>query len=851
MILKLLFFFRGLNVVLCMVATEDKTDQTCEEPGPVSNVYRKWDGGYENSTTTYQCYFGYNLWKGNLTRTCLNGSYSGSPPHCVLDCGKPRDMYAVTQAFSSTSAGSRVVNTCWDNYTQVDDNMIIHCNSYMQRWSVEPARCKSSNNLLVLDPYTQCYYANSSFEEQSIVFDVSTETKFYQITDIKFRLKGDLEILPDNITITVRQNGGSWTHPNCALLEQSDFINGSLQVNCSAMAIGQSVVFIPRYGNISSNFGICDIEIYGRIHKVDCSRPDFFHGAKPIYYETTFHSKANYVCENGFYTLHKGSTATCLFFNFWSSDNIKCTNEANIAAGRTVFDPEKQYFYELLTDDLDDTCASITKGQLKVDFQKDRFEYREIIIHITKGLFRLWRQLSVHVNSNDGRTHPCYSNPYEFYWYPIRTYTCHTYPVGSSITINVDSAVDVCEIRAFGYRYIEHKTRECLRSEKGQEYNGFQHHTLSGKTCASWDIPGNIWFKKLDFFPDATLADARNYCRNPKGMHTRPWCFTSGDAKSWEYCPVVSCTSVCPLRDDGFDYVGKLSNTLSGKLCQNWASITGGSVQFSRSAFPDKDDNHNSCRNPAVSQSGPWCYTNLTSLNYEKCKMPICPLAPLEDRLEYTEYSEDVVISFEECFMWSSMDPLMIKRYTKIRFTTDYIVNVCERWQHNITMFCSQENLSELLWRYVFIHCYDDESSTSSLESTTDNDVATTHFSDKLITSQEIEISATPSEVLSIRNTSTQKPSCGCLSEVTKIKRIEIVRERIINITIELTVPKATLSSTIRKRKSAEDDRPSVSYLGYVAMTIMALSGSIFVIPDLFHLILYIKVNYFRKDDLA
>ena len=44
----------------------------------------------------------------------------------------------------------------------------------------------------------------------------------------------------------------------------------------------------------------------------------------------------------------------------------------------------------------------------------------------------------------------------------------------------------------------------------------------------------------IDDFPDATLDDAGNYCRNPDG-EPNLWCYTTNSSSRWEYCDVPLC----------------------------------------------------------------------------------------------------------------------------------------------------------------------------------------------------------------------------------------------------------------------------------------------------------------------
>ena len=69
----------------------------------------------------------------------------------------------------------------------------------------------------------------------------------------------------------------------------------------------------------------------------------------------------------------------------------------------------------------------------------------------------------------------------------------------------------------------------CKTSQMGKEYRGEVSQTISGKTCQRWDsqVPNSHAFTNPNSFPDATLSEASNYCRNPGDMADGPFCVTT------------------------------------------------------------------------------------------------------------------------------------------------------------------------------------------------------------------------------------------------------------------------------------------------------------------------------------
>uniref|UniRef100_A0A4W5NGB0 Plasminogen n=1 Tax=Hucho hucho TaxID=62062 RepID=A0A4W5NGB0_9TELE len=172
----------------------------------------------------------------------------------------------------------------------------------------------------------------------------------------------------------------------------------------------------------------------------------------------------------------------------------------------------------------------------------------------------------------------------------------------------------------------------------GGAYRGTVAVTTSGKACQVWAAqtpqkhnrtPDNYPCKGLDL----------NYCRNPDNERM-PWCYTTDPETRWEYCKVPSCGDVpgpddaapTPAEEDcyvgsGSEYRGMVTETISGKKCQSWSSMTPHSHKKTPQDFPKADLRRNLCRNPDGDRA-PWCYTTDPSVRWEFCAVEKCPTAP-------------------------------------------------------------------------------------------------------------------------------------------------------------------------------------------------------------------------------
>ena len=70
--------------------------------------------------------------------------------------------------------------------------------------------------------------------------------------------------------------------------------------------------------------------------------------------------------------------------------------------------------------------------------------------------------------------------------------------------------------------------------------------TKTGKPCQSWtsQLPHAHYNTNPIDFPDHNLVDAQNYCRNPYGLLSAPWCYTTDPNSRWEFCDVPPCDSL-------------------------------------------------------------------------------------------------------------------------------------------------------------------------------------------------------------------------------------------------------------------------------------------------------------------
>ncbi|XP_060070843.1 uncharacterized protein LOC132550773 [Ylistrum balloti] len=79
----------------------------------------------------------------------------------------------------------------------------------------------------------------------------------------------------------------------------------------------------------------------------------------------------------------------------------------------------------------------------------------------------------------------------------------------------------------------------CKQTQSGTDYKGNWGRTVSGRVCQRWTSQ----YPHLNNY-STLLSGEVNYCRNPGSnaySHTQPWCYTTDEHVTWEYCSIPNC----------------------------------------------------------------------------------------------------------------------------------------------------------------------------------------------------------------------------------------------------------------------------------------------------------------------
>merc|ERR1712142_463876 len=99
----------------------------------------------------------------------------------------------------------------------------------------------------------------------------------------------------------------------------------------------------------------------------------------------------------------------------------------------------------------------------------------------------------------------------------------------------------LAELAAFIARIDTLEDLRCCKDVKCQNYRGTLAVTKKGHTCQDWDkdtVQSNTGNEPWDA-PNAGLV--KNFCRNPDGDSSGPWCYTLTDGERWDNCDIPLC----------------------------------------------------------------------------------------------------------------------------------------------------------------------------------------------------------------------------------------------------------------------------------------------------------------------
>ncbi|XP_067650835.1 uncharacterized protein [Haliotis asinina] len=688
-----------------MEISSDLPHNDCGEPPPCANTYRTFP---DNNTVEYRCIDTYVLSAGDLVRHCVDGKYNGTCPVCTLDCGPPLNTSYASITSTGTEGGDKVTYTCPDGF--LVSSTETECSVAYGYWWVGD-RCFANSSLdvaaftavqtstatlddilnttavhLQLPPdvaFNATYAVDPTKLGVSLANGECSSTARERRPHMNVTLGSFYDIF--QVAVTLPDDAFAYSLPNLEVKLQNHPTHrwSTCMKHTAIIPVGSRFVATcrghryPGYGKyiqLEADFGdnlgmlqICRIEVYARpITSVDCGQPPL----RPFSMltrrpSTTHHNRyaerVSYECIEG-YSVKGGRTQSSCNVNGYWTGSVVCTADDNLSHDKPVsLASNASVDVCQLTDGNMSSCAvahGVTERTFVIELGRD-VEVGDVSITYFASKHKypvttvtVWR------DGYDNSSCP----PHSINYVPeTANVQCPSFPVGRYVGIRIKFKetvdLDVCEIMVHGRPYNE--ALECFRKSKQTDYKGHLNVTVTGIPCQRWDsqTPHAHTHTDISKFPDDNLEDAANYCRNPEGKHGL-WCYTINPDVEWQYCPLRSCDLMCMQDDKGLTYKGSIQKTSSGARCIAW----------SNRIIPFKQRNHfsnfwhgmNYCRNPLLSQSQPWCYTNAANASqYEFCDVP--ETCPTTSQMTRSRWVADVHQTFDdllpstECLVWNRL----------------------------------------------------------------------------------------------------------------------------------------------------------------------------------------------------
>ena len=86
----------------------------------------------------------------------------------------------------------------------------------------------------------------------------------------------------------------------------------------------------------------------------------------------------------------------------------------------------------------------------------------------------------------------------------------------------------------------------CIRDSLGSDFVGTISSTVTERECQRWDdqAPHQHDFTDPSVYPDASIPDAENFCRNLDDDPNGPWCFTNDPNVRRQTCNIPICRGI-------------------------------------------------------------------------------------------------------------------------------------------------------------------------------------------------------------------------------------------------------------------------------------------------------------------
>ncbi|XP_060588871.1 sushi, von Willebrand factor type A, EGF and pentraxin domain-containing protein 1-like [Ruditapes philippinarum] len=125
----------------------------------------------------------------------------------------------------------------------------------------------------------------------------------------------------------------------------------------------------------------------------------------------------------------------------------------------------------------------------------------------------------------------------------VDSYTGTVYQETASISCNTnfEASADTISCQASGnWETVACNAADCYVNNVW-DYAGTRNITPSGYPCDLWTNHIGDYRVNVDWMPESSIADAKNYCRQPSSYSWNIWCFSTHPSYEYELCGISQC----------------------------------------------------------------------------------------------------------------------------------------------------------------------------------------------------------------------------------------------------------------------------------------------------------------------
>ncbi|KAK7473756.1 hypothetical protein BaRGS_00034979, partial [Batillaria attramentaria] len=837
---------------------------TCVEPAPVPYAYRNVILGVVGPDVIYTCYDGYDVVSGDLFRACdINGTYTGQPPECKLICRnlvEPAGIRVLTPTTLTGHAGTQAFGFCHMTEYPVSSggSPYTPCSGQQESVPYMDTTLSSSatgSDCFLTEPETSPYWsANFSHGSPPELFDVNVV-----IINVGGNMSDECAAPPVipllKLNTELQNNYVSGDSVRYACADNLLAVSGSGVSECSPFGSWSYPTL-----SCTANEWVAQTSLT-TITDADESSGSVHTGSDTYAFRVYLPTKSEVQTIAVFM---EGATVTSVSTLASSSGLLRPCNVTVAADRLTTAGCPQMPVAEAVQLNLSAESRSVEVQifevrvfgrpfvtALECSRTKTGADYKGTLATTVSGsTCETWSDAILQLLEFQANFLPdeTVGDAGNFCRNPKGSYPSPMCFVRQGILLveelcPVPVCADMCRLR-----------------EDGQDYRGNLSVTNDGRACVRWDHD-NIPFRRKEDFDWLSGEEhgkmAHNYCRNPGGSQSRPWCYTDAETLDYGFCDVPLCESSERLTSSSVTEATVSPTTVQFASTPSDIQISSTASLLRVTDTSSSLDGVSTSSNIEATSTPSVLGSTDTSVEAGGTLSVTVSTSPIIDVISTPSVLGGSGTSMEAGHTLSVTEGVSTSSAIEVGNTPSRMEVTGTMSATEVSVTPSNPDVTSTLSTIYPV---------SSFTASYDSPITTTHAAQSsLVDSAGISdvssvIFASPThstqtELASVEPTPTQNPPTGsskkktrlCPCTCTTVNRMHDVTNSqflssvVESIRSELHVPTETLSSTIRAKTSAEDNRPSSVTTGIMGIVVLGVIGLLLVAADIISVVRFLK----------